>query len=198
MAKLSLRIKRRLDFYLSSCQLGVTLASLGLGAVIEPVVSLVLMPLLAPLRLPESTIRVISLTIGFALTTMLHIVIGEQAPKNWAIRYADRALLALAVPLAIFTGIFYPFIWALNALTNLVLRSSGMHTGTQKHGELPHTEEELKSLLAQAVASGTIAKGHERILTSAFEFGELKVRQIMTPRTEMVHLLLGQPHRRDS
>src|SRR6185369_8880830 len=123
----------------------------------------------------------------------LHIVVGEQAPKNWAIRYADRALLTFALPLTVFTYVFYPAIWALNALTNLVLRTSGVHIEHQAEGELPHTEEELKSLLAQAVASGTIAKGHERILTSAFEFGELKVRQIMTPRTEVDYLTMGQP-----
>jgi CBS domain containing-hemolysin-like protein len=195
LASLSLAIKNRLDLYLSSCQLGITLASLGLGAVIEPAVAGVIMPALKVFSLQESTVHVISLTIGFALSTMLHIVVGEQAPKNWAIRYADRALLGIAAPLMIFTYLFYPAIWALNALTNLVLRSSGIHIEKSDHGggELPHTEEELKSLLAQAVASGTIKKGHERILTNAFEFNELKVRQIMTPRTEVVYLLNDQP-----
>src|SRR5262249_5250151 len=132
--------------------------------------------------------------LGFSISTMLHIVVGEQAPKNWAIRFADRALLGVAAPLMIFTYVFYPAIWGLNTVTKLVLRISGVHLESHAHGgELPHTEEELKSLLAQAVASGTIAKGHERILTSAFEFSELKVRQIMTPRTEVVYLLLDQP-----
>jgi CBS domain containing-hemolysin-like protein len=193
LAGLSLKIKARLDLYLSSCQLGVTLASLGLGAVIEPLVAGVITPILHRIGLPDATLYVISVTIGFALSTMLHIVVGEQAPKNWAIRYADRALLTFALPLTAFTYVFYPAIWTLNALTNLVLRTSGVHIEHSAEGELPHTEEELKSLLAQAVASGTIAKGHERILTSAFEFGELKVRQIMTPRTEVVHLMLDQP-----
>jgi CBS domain containing-hemolysin-like protein len=192
LAKLSLGIKHKLDLYLSSCQLGITLASLGLGAVIEPAVAGLIQPLLHALHMPDATIHLISLAIGFAISTMLHIVIGEQAPKNWAILYADRALLAIAAPLAVFTYIFYPAIWGLNAMTNAVLRASGIEL-TNAHGQLPHTEDELKSLLAQAVASGTIAKGHERILTSAFEFGDLKVRQIMTPRTEVVYLLLGQP-----
>jgi CBS domain containing-hemolysin-like protein len=193
LARLALLCKRKLDLYLSSCQLGITLASLGLGAVIEPAVSHIVSPLLHFMRLTESTVHLVSLIVGFAISTMLHIVIGEQAPKNWAIRYADRALLALAPPLVVFTWIFYPAIWGLNALTNFVLRRSGIHIDHDTHGQLPHTEEELKSLLAQAVASGTIAKGHERLLTSAFEFGELKVRQIMTPRTEVVYLKLDQP-----
>ncbi len=193
LAKVSLEIKNKLDLYLSTCQLGITMASLGLGAVIEPAVASVLLPLLHLLGLPDARMHGISLTIGFAISTTLHIVVGEQAPKNWAIRYADRALLALSLPLVIFTYIFYPAIWTLNALTNAILRASGVRITHGPHGALPHTEEELKSLLAQAVASGTIAKGNERILTSAFEFGELKVRQIMTPRTDVVHLLLDQP-----
>lgn len=193
MARLALRIKDRLDLYLSSCQLGVTLASLGLGAVIEPAVVTVVAPVLDFFHIASSYTHGISLTVGFALSTMLHIVIGEQAPKNWAIRYADRALLALTMPLLLFTYIFYPAIWGLNALTNFVLRLSGIHIEHHAKGELPHTEEELKSLLAQAVAGGTIAKANQKLLISAFEFGELKVRQIMTPRTEVAFLTLDQP-----
>jgi CBS domain containing-hemolysin-like protein len=193
LARLSLRIKNQLDLYLSSCQLGVTLASLGLGAVIEPAVAAVIKPLLHMMGMESTAMHGIAVAIGFAITTMLHIVVGEQAPKNWAIRYADRALLATSPALVIFTYTFYPAIWALNAMTNFVLSVTGLKIDSAKQGDLAHTEEELKSLLAQAVASGKIAKGHERILTSAFEFGELKVRQIMTPRTEVVHLLLGQP-----
>jgi CBS domain containing-hemolysin-like protein len=89
--------------------------------------------------------------------------------------------------------VFYPFIWALNWVTNSVLRMTGMEVSNSPHGELPHTEAELRALLAQAVQSGTIAKGNERLLTSAFEFGQLKARQIMTPRTEVDYLVLNQP-----
>src|SRR6476620_1233357 len=112
------------------------------------------------LGLAAHSIHILSFAIGMAISTSLHIVIGEQAPKNWAIRYADSVLPAIAPPLVIFTYIFYPAIWALNWVTNAVLRITGMEVGNNVHGELPHTEEELKSLLAQAVAGGTIPKGH--------------------------------------
>src|SRR6185369_9525275 len=125
LARLALIVKNRLDLYLSSCQLGITLASLGLGAVIEPAVAGIIMPTLKFFSLSESSVHVVSLTIGFAISTTLHIVIGEQAPKNWAIRYADRALLGIAPPMIAFTYLFYPAIWCLNALTNFVLRASG-------------------------------------------------------------------------
>ncbi|HTL30122.1 MAG TPA: hemolysin family protein [Tepidisphaeraceae bacterium] len=193
LARLALDVKRRLDLYLSSCQLGITLASLALGAVIEPAVAGILTPLLHGIGVGTQNIHIVSFAIGMAISTSLHIVIGEQAPKNWAIRYADTVLPAIALPLAIFTYIFYPAIWALNWATNAVLRLTGMPVSDHVHGGLPHTEEELKSLLAQAVESGTIAKGHERLLTSAFEFGDLKTRQIMTPRTQVAFLKVGQP-----
>ena len=93
----------------------------------------------------------------------------------------------------IFTYVFYPFIWVLNAASNGLLRLTGVKISPGAQGSMPHTEEELRGLLAQSVAEGTIAKGNEKILTSAFDFGDLKVRQIMKPRTEVDYLTLDQP-----
>ena len=193
LARLAWMVKRRLDLYLSSCQLGVTLASLGLGAVTEPAIAVLLAPLLRALHVPEHDTHAVSFAVALGISTSLHIVIGEQAPKNWAIRFADTALPVLAPPLVVFTYLFYPLIYALNAVTNAVLRMTGVDLEPDAQGGMPHTEEELKGLLAQAVAQGTIGQGRGRLLTSAFEFGELKVRQIMTPRTQVDYLLLDQP-----
>lgn len=193
LSRMALMVKRRLDLYLSSCQLGVTLASLGLGAVTEPAVAAIIRPLLDLFHFEEHTIHVISFTIAMAISTSLHIVVGEQAPKTWAIVGADRLLPALSPPLVVFTYLFYPAIWALNAASNGLLRLTGTKVTPGAHHELPHTAEELKTLLAQAVEQGTIEKGREKILTSAFDFGDLKARQIMIPRTEVDHLMLDQP-----
>ena len=192
-ARLALRIKQQLDLYLSSCQLGVTLASLGLGAVTEPLVAGMLAPVLRRLNIPTQDLYAISFTIALAVSTTLHIVIGEQAPKNWAISYSNRLLPLLALPLILFTNLFYPVIWLLNAVTHRVLQLTGVNPNLAPHGGLPHTEEELRALLAQAVAGGTIPTGKGHLLTSAFEFGELKARQIMIPRTRVDYLLVGQP-----
>ncbi len=192
LARIALQIKRKLDLYLSSCQLGVTLASLGLGALTEPVVTTILATPLRWLHLPEHEIHAVGFVAALAVATLLHIVLGEQAPKNWAILYADWMLEVLGLPLVIFTYIFYPAIWALNAITNGVLRLTGVKTGAGAN-VLPHTEDELRALLAQAAQHGTITKGREELLQSAFDFGELKVRQIMTPRTEVDYLRLDQP-----
>ena len=102
-------VKRRLGFYLSSCQLGVTLASLGLGAVTEPAVAQLVQPVLDLLNV-HAHVEAISFAAAMAVSTSLHIVIGEQAPKNWAIRFADRVLPMVAPPLVVFTYLFYPFI----------------------------------------------------------------------------------------
>jgi CBS domain containing-hemolysin-like protein len=196
LAKLSLDIKRRLDLYLSTCQLGITIASLGLGYVTEPAVAALLDPALTWLGFaapPPGHHSALAIAIALSIATALHVVVGEVAPKNWAILNPDRILPLLAIPLVLFTYLFYPIIWVLNAASNLILRLTGVEIDHGGHGSLPHTEEELRALLAQAVAKGTIAKGNERILTSAFEFGQLKTRQIMTPRTEVDFLVLGQP-----
>jgi CBS domain containing-hemolysin-like protein len=193
LARLALAVKMRLDLYMSSCQLGVTLASLGLGAVTEPAVAAIIAPVLGLFGLPPRDVEAIAFTIALGIATSLHIVIGEQAPKNWAIRFSNRALPLLAPPLIIFTYVFFPLIWLLNAATNAVLRLTGVRQRLGVHGALPHTREELRALLIQAVAQGSIARGYGRLLMSAFEFADRKVRQIMTPRTQVDYFLLNQP-----
>jgi CBS domain containing-hemolysin-like protein len=195
VGRLCLDIKKRLDLYLSTCQLGITIASIGLGYVTEPAVAALIEPLLHAMgfQSPPGQHHWLAIAIALGISTALHVVVGEVAPKNWAIFYPDKLLPVLAVPLVVFTYLFYPIIYFLNSLSNQLLRVSGIEIKHDAHGGMPHTEEELKGLLAQAVAGGTIPQGHETILTGAFEFGDLKVRQIMTPRTNVDYLRLGQP-----
>lgn len=192
-SRAALLIKTRLDLFLSSCQLGNTLAALALGAVTEPAVATLIAPLTSTLRLYPQAQHVLAFVISFAIAVALHIVIGEQVPKNIAIDNADRILNALGIPLVLFTYLFYPAIWLLNSATQLVLRRVGVKTAHALGRDLPHNEQELQALLRQAVARGTIGKGKALLLANAFEFGELKVRQIMTPRPEVDFLVLDQP-----
>jgi CBS domain containing-hemolysin-like protein len=194
LARAAMQVKDHLSLYLSSCQLGNTLAALALGAVTEPAVGSLVTPLTSFLHLGAKASVLIAFLLSFSIAVALHIVIGEQAPKNLSIRYADRILMPLAPPLIVFTYLFYPAIWLLNASANGVLRLAGIPPAAGgSHGELAHSQEELRSLLMQAVAAGTISKSSQAVLTGAFEFGELKVRQIMTPRLKVDYLTLNQP-----
>ncbi len=193
LARLALHVKHRLDLYLSSCQLGVTLASLGLGAVTAPLVAGLLQPFFRHTHLSQMDMSAVAFTVALGITTALHIVIGEQAPKNWAIQFSDRVLPVVAGPLIVFTYLLFPVIWLLNAVTHGVLRLTGVQTRVGAHGTLPHTEDEIRALLAQAVSKGTIPKSRGSLLSSAFEFDDLKVRQIMVPRTNVDYLTLDQP-----
>jgi CBS domain containing-hemolysin-like protein len=134
-----------------------------------------------------------AIAIALSISTSLHVVVGEVAPKNLAIFFPDKMLPIIALPLVIFTYVLYPVIWLLNSASNALLRLVGVNLEGDAHGGMPHSEAELRALLAQAVAAGTIGQGHERIVKSAIEFGDLKVRQIMTPRTNVEFLLLDQP-----
>jgi CBS domain containing-hemolysin-like protein len=192
-SRAALLIKNRLDLFLSSCQLGNTLAALALGAITAPAVASLLAPLTQLVHLSASSQRIVAFVVSFSLAVALHIVIGEQAPKNIAIEYGDRLLSIVSIPLVIFTYTFYPVIWLLNSATHGVLNAFGVKIAPGIGGGLPHTEAEIRALLVQASARGTIGKGKAALLANAFEFGDLKVRQIMTPRPEVDFLLLDWP-----
>ena len=191
----ALLIKSRLDLFLSSCQLGTSLSALAIGAIAAPAVASLLAPVAAELHLSASAEHIAAFSMSFALAVALQIVVGEQTPKNIAIEHADRLLAVVAIPLVVFTYVFYPATWLLNAATHGVLRLFRVQrsAGPLGAGYLPHTEQELHALLLQAAAHGTIPKGKANLLSNAFDFGKLKVRQIMTPRPEVDFLLINQP-----
>ncbi len=189
LARLALVVKNNLTLFLSATQFGVTMATLGIGVIMEPAIGRIISPPLSFL-FSDPILHYISWILSFAIGMSLHVVMGEQVPKNWAIRNGTQFLLFLAGPLIVFTYTFFPFIWLLSAATSGVLRMTGMKE--TKKG-VPHSADELRSLLEDSIEQGAIPKGQERILTSAFQFGELKVRQIMTPRTDVDYLVVGQP-----
>ena len=194
VARWALGIKHKLDLYLSTCQLGITIASLGLGYVVEPAVAPLLQPLLDLIGIGEVLgPHVLAGVLALVVMTALHVVVGEVAPKNLAIFYPDRMLPLLTVPLVLFTLAAYPAIWGLNSLSNLLLRLCGVPVEEASHGSMPHSAQELRQLLRQAKEAGTIRMEDARLLSGAFDFGDLKVRQIMTPRVEVDYLLIDAP-----
>ncbi|MBT5873279.1 MAG: DUF21 domain-containing protein, partial [Candidatus Latescibacteria bacterium] len=120
------RILKRLDAYLSACQLGITLASLALGWYGEVQVAGMLEPVVISMGLPAESAHFIALPLAFAVITFLHITAGEQVPKMLAIQQSQRIALYISAPLMGFYKVFQPFIWLLNASSNLMLRVAGV------------------------------------------------------------------------
>jgi CBS domain containing-hemolysin-like protein len=187
-AKLARELTGNLDAYLSACQLGITLASLGLGWVGEPFVAGMLEPLLVKLGIAsEAIIRGISFAVGFSIITTLHITLGEQAPKILAIQKAMPATLFISRPLAVFYAVFRPAIAFLNVASNWVLRIVFRTEPASEH-ELAHSEEELRIILAQSAEQEEVTALGKEILINALDLRDRVVRDITTPRGDVVFL----------
>jgi CBS domain containing-hemolysin-like protein len=181
-----------LDAYLSACQLGITLASLGLGWIGEPFLAKMLQPFFHLAGISSSTvITSVSFLLAFSIITFLHIVLGEQAPKILAIRKSVPATLLVSGPLRLFYTVFKPAIWLLNASSNWVLRHI-FRTEPVQEGEIVHSEEELRLILDESGRADEVSPIGREILVNALDMRRRVVRDIMTPRGEVVYLDLEE------
>jgi CBS domain containing-hemolysin-like protein len=187
-AKHTLTVVNDLNSYLSACQLGITLASLGLGWIGEPAVADALSPLFNLFHMPESLVHSISFVLGFAIITGLHIVLGELAPKSLAIISAEKIAMYTALPLIMFYRLTYPIMWAFNHSTNLILKSFGV-SQVNEH-DAAHTDEEIKLLVEDSYKHGLIDKTELTFVDNIFDFSEKTVKEIMIPRTDMACIFL--------
>jgi len=185
IAVVAKHIISKLDRYLAATQLGITLASLGLGWIGEPVVSKIIINVMsfAGIAINPELAHQIALPTAFLIITILHIVFGELAPKSIAIQRSQRTVLIVALPLQFFYYIFRPFIWLLNGTANLLLKALGIST---VQGQEVHSSDELKFLVKQGQESGEIEQADYDIIKNAFEFSERTAKQIMIPRTQVV------------
>jgi CBS domain containing-hemolysin-like protein len=167
-----------LSEYLSSCQLGITLASIGIGFLGEPAVADLVEPLF-PDSVSHGVALAISLVLSYALTTALHITIGEQVPKILAITHAEATAIRIARPLHLFTRAFSPFVRALNAVSNSILRRMGVDPEAEfSEGGSP---EELRRLIAESAAGGLLPSGQAEMIGGVFELEQQQARHVMTP-----------------
>lgn len=191
-AKMSEHIINHLDTYLSATQLGITLASLGLGWIGEPVVAQVIAATLHVLHIEisEELLHSISMPIGFLIITVLHIVFGELAPKSIAIRKPEPTTLFVAYPLYWFFAIFKPFIWLMNALSNLFLNLIGIRPVGEHE---IHSVDELRLLVEQSKEGGAIEEENYEIIKNAFDFTDHNARQVMVPRQQVFSFDVSMP-----
>lgn len=178
------KIVDHMDAYLSACQLGITISSLGLGWFGEEFFSLLILKLFGVLglNLDPDTAHKVAFPAAFGLLTILHIVLGELAPKSVAIRYPLSVTLGISWPLRLFYILFSPFIWVLNNSANLLLRIVGIRPTV---GHEIHTEEELRLILTESEEGGAIKQSEHDLIQNVFEFDDRVVRQILVPRTKI-------------
>ena len=172
-----------LNAYLSAAQLGITLASLGLGWLGEPVVAAILEHLLGGVLSP-AVLHIISFIIAFSIVTTLHIVIGEQAPKLFGLQLAEKVAMGTALPMMIFYKISKPFIHALDWASAKTVNLFGLNASSE-HASI-YTEDEIRQLIKLSEESGHVNKEERRLINRVFEFSETTVKEAMIPRTEIV------------
>jgi CBS domain containing-hemolysin-like protein len=186
-------ILEHLDLYLSACQLGITFASLALGALGEPAVSVLLVAATRAAKLPidpdAAWLPVVSIGLAFLVITTLHMTLGEQAPKMLALQRAEGTALRTAGPLRAFTWLFRPFIGAVNALSNAMLRAGGL--SSELGEESGHTAEEIRSILSLSARAGHISDREQQIAGNVFRMMELEVRHIVVPRVDVEYLTVS-------
>ena len=186
-AGIAKHILEHLDSYLSACQVGITLASLGLGWIGESVVARIVSQAATALNIQLSAeyLHTISVVIAFAIITVLHIVVGEMAPKTYAIRRSEAVTLAVAVPLRAFYVVFSPVIALLNWMSNAMLGMAGIKPAGEHD---VHSPDELRYLIAESSKQGALEVSEQELIDNVFEFTETTAAQVMVPRSKITAL----------
>lgn len=184
-ARLTVRIMKELEAYLAACQLGITMASLGLGWVGEPFVAALLEPLFLAAGLPEALLHTVSFATGFLIFSSLHIVVGEQVPKTLAIRRPEPMSLWVAWPLHAFYLLCWPLNRTLNGASRAMLRAFGV--AEAGHGEA-YSPDELRSLLGTSREAGALLKPEHDMLGAILDLERVEVVEVMTHRRNMLSI----------
>ncbi len=191
-ATIAMWLYKRQNLALSACQLGITMASLALGWIGEPAIAHLITPWIQDLGIEsEKLIHGIAFAIAFTIITALHIVIGEQVPKIYAIRRPGPVFLGSAFLLKVFYVILFPFMYVLNGITNVFLRWMGIHDSDEH--DTPLTEEEIRASLSIAHSKGELSKNEHRLLNAVFRFDDEVARQIMRPRADVEFMDINDP-----
>ena len=190
-AKIAKEAVKDLEAYLSTAQLGITIASIGLGWVGEPAVGHMLTPLFGVfgLTLTPAASRTVSIAAAFAIITAFHVVIGELVPKNMAIRMPEKSALWIAAPFKFFHTVFFVPMWLLNESANLVLRALGIKPNQE---ETVHSDEELRMILGQSQEHGKLSLGRLMMFEHLFDFGKTSIKEVMTPAAAIGYISLAR------
>jgi CBS domain containing-hemolysin-like protein len=186
LARQTNKLIKDLDLYIAATQLGITMASLGIGFIAEPAIEHLAGPTLLAWGIAEGTVTTISFALAFGLSTALHIVFGELAPKSLALQRSEQVSMAIALPMIAFTTLFRPVIWLLNATGNGVVRLFGLRPVPGHHSV--HSEEEIRMIVSASRQEGVLEEQEKELLNNVFDLSDTPVRGIMTPRVDMIAL----------
>ncbi|WP_372725498.1 hemolysin family protein [Novipirellula sp.] len=185
-------LAKRLDESLSACQLGITMASLALGWVGEPAFAKLVEPVLGWIGVTdERVVHVMGFALAFSAITGLHLVVGEQFPKIFAIRRPEQMLLWCALPLKFFYVLLYPFLTVLNVVTSFLLQLVGIKGASDHEGV--RTEDEIRALLREAHVHGNLSRDEHSLINNVFEFDDMIVRRVMLPRGDVIFFDINDP-----
>ncbi|PNZ69411.1 hemolysin family protein [Staphylococcus auricularis] len=184
-AKVVKKMLHNLDYYLSACQLGITVTSLGLGWLGEPTFNELLHPIFELVHLPDALTTTISFIVAFIIVTYLHVVLGELAPKTLAIEHTEKLALVYARPLYYFSTIMKPLIWLMNGSARLIIRIMGVNPDANSDAM---SEEEIKIIINNSYNGGEINQTELAYMQNIFSFDERHAKDIMVPRTQMITL----------
>ena len=187
-AKIIKKMIANLDYYLSACQLGITVTSLGLGWLGEPTFEKLFHPLFGLLHLPSAVTTTISFVISFIVVTYLHVVLGELAPKSIAIQHTEKLALTYARPLYYFGNVMKPLIWLMNGSARVIIRMLGVDPDAQADAM---SEEEIKIIINNSYNGGEINQTELNYMQNIFSFDERHAKDIMVPRTQLA--ILNEP-----
>jgi len=176
----------KLDAYLAVCQLGITISSLGLGALGEPAVARLIEPLLHPLGVGGATLHFIAFVVGFSIISFLHVVFGELAPKSIAIQSAEGTSLFVAPFMKFFYYLLLPLTLVFNGTANAITRLLGYPPASES--DEIHSEDEIRTLVAQSARQGMLERDEEGMIRAVFELNDKSAREIMIPRPDVVAL----------
>jgi len=176
----------KLDAYLAVCQLGITISSLGLGALGEPAVARLIEPLLHPLGVGGATLHFIAFVVGFSIISFLHVVFGELAPKSIAIQSAEGTSLFVAPFMKFFYYLLLPLTLVFNGTANAITRLLGYPPASES--DEIHSEDEIRTLVAQSARQGMLERDEEGMIRAVFELNDKSAREIMVPRPDVVAL----------
>jgi putative hemolysin len=193
LANLSLRAMSNINNYLAATQLGITMASIGLGFLGEPLLASLIEPVFEQVfgeGAAGISSHAVAVPIAFGIITALHIVLGELAPKSLALFRPESVSLLTVPPTEAFRLAFWPAIWLLNGLANGILKPFGLRA-VEGGAHSAHTAEEIDILVSQSAQAGLLESEEAQLLASVFQFGDRRVNEVMVPRTEVVWLEKG-------